>query len=166
MSERFTIEKAVGKDIPDLIRLLGQINMIHHNGRPDLFRPHATKYTEDELAAILADEKTPVFVCRGDGGEVRGYSFCIVKEVTGSKLMTDFKTLYIDDLCVDESARGEGVGSKLYEYCADFARGIGCDSVTLNVWSFNSSAVRFYEKMGMTPQKVTMEMIIEGDGER
>ena len=50
--------------------------------------------------------------------------------------------------------------SRLYERVLDFARKINCDSVTLNVWCGNDSAMRFYEKCGMKPQKIGMETIL------
>ena len=69
----------------------------------------------------------------------------------------DRKTLYLDDLCVDETLRGRHIGQALYRYVLDVARENGCDAVTLNVWCLNEGAVRFYEKCGMTPLKVVME---------
>ena len=74
--------------------------------------------------------------------------------------MTDIRTLYIDDLCVDERHRGCGVGRLLYEYVLDYARSAGCYNVTLNVWSCNEAAMRFYEKCGLRPQKIGMEKIL------
>ena len=154
------IRRANEGDIPDILRLLVQVDMVHHNGRPDLFKGPATKYTSEELKGILADEKSPVFACVGDGGAFLGYAFCVFKRYENDNILTDIKTLYIDDLCVDERARGQGVGRALYEYVVDFARRAGCYNLTLNVWSCNPSALRFYEKCGLTPQKIGMETIL------
>ena len=155
-----TVRPAEKRDIPDLIRLLLQVCKVHHDGRPDIFRYPATKYGEEELSAILDDPHTPVFVsCDGDGC-VLGYAFCVIKETRGDRLLCDRKTLYIDDLCVDEAARGRGVGRELYEFCVNYARKIGCHDLTLNVWSCNPAALRFYEKMGLVPQKIGMEVIL------
>ena len=74
--------------------------------------------------------------------------------------MKDFTTLYIDDLCVDETKRGLHVGKKLYEYLLDYARKSGCYDVTLNVWEGNDSARGFYEKMGMFVKETQMEIIL------
>ena len=154
------IRRAVEADMPGLLRLLVQVDMVHHNGRPDLFKGPATKYTEAELRGILADEKTPVFACVDEGGALLGYAFCVLKRYENDNIMTDIKTLYIDDLCVDEAVRGQGVGRALYEYAVDFARSAGCYNLTLNVWSCNPSALRFYEKCGLVPQKIGMETIL------
>ena len=154
------IRRAVEADMPGILRLLVQVDMVHHNGRPDLFKGPATKYTQEELRGILADEKTPVFACVDEDGALLGYAFCVIKQFENDNILTDIKTLYIDDLCVDERARGQGVGRALYEYVVDFARRAGCYNLTLNVWSCNPSALRFYEKCGLTPQKIGMETIL------
>ena len=119
----------------------------------------AQKMREAELAAILADPRTPVFAAF-EGAALVGYGFCIFQQVLDSHVLTDIKTLYIDDLCVDEGCRGTGVGRALYEYILAFAREQGCYNVTLNVWSCNESALRFYEKMGLKPQKIGMETVL------
>ena len=152
------IRRAVDGDIPAVLGLLEQVNKIHHDGRPDIFNL-ATKYSAEELSAIFADESSPVFVF-DDGGTVLGYVFCVVKDTKGDRLLADMKSLYIDDLCVDSSARGRHIGQKLYECACSFAKDIGCYNVTLNVWALNGSARAFYEKIGMKVQKIGMETIL------
>jgi ribosomal protein S18 acetylase RimI-like enzyme len=152
------IRKASNKDIPRIIELLHQVNMVHHVIRPDLFKPHTTKYNEQELETMLDDDSKPIFVY--DDGLVLGYAFCQVTEVRGNQLLEDIKTLYIDDICVDENARGRHIGKALYEYVRDYAKSIGCNNITLNVWEGNDSAISFYKNMGMQVQKTTMEIIL------
>ncbi len=155
-----TIRPAEDKDIPGVMRLLVQVDMVHHGIRPDLFKGPATKYTEDELKAIFRDEKTPVFVCADENGQVLGHCFCCFKQHTGHNVLTDVKTLYIDDLCVDEAHRGRHIGKALYDFVHDFAKASGCYNITLNVWEGNESAKRFYERQGMRFQKYEMERIL------
>lgn len=152
------IRKANKSDIKRIIELLHQVNMVHHVLRPDLFKPHTTKYHEQELEDLLNDESRPNFVF--DDGEVRGYAFCQISEVKDNKLLVDDKMLYIDDICVDENARGRHIGKALYEYVRDYARSIGCHHITLNVWEGNDAAWSFYRNMGMQVQKTTMETIL------
>jgi len=152
------IRRASNKDIPRIIALLHQVNMVHHVIRPDLFKPHTTKYNEQELEAMFKDDSKPVFVY--DDGEVQGYAFCQVTEVKDNLLLVDNKSMYIDDICVDEKARGKHVGKALYEYVRDYARSIGCHNITLNVWEGNTPAISFYKNMGMQVQKTTMEIIL------
>ena len=156
---QITVRRATESDIPAIMRLLVQVNMVHHNGRPDLFKGPTTKYTEGELAAILASDDTPVFVGVDESGKVLGHGFCVLQH-SGGQLMEEHDTLYIDDICVDETARGLGVGRAIYESILAHARERGCYNVTLNVWSCNPGAMRFYEKLGMVPYRVGMEQIL------
>ena len=155
-----TVRRAVEGDIPSILRLLVQVDMVHHNGRPDLFKGPATKYTKEQLSGILADEKTPVFACVDEENTLLGYAFCVIKQLENDNILTPIRTLYIDDLCVDEAVRGRGVGRTLYDYAVNYARAIGCYNLTLNVWACNPGAMRFYEKCGLVPQKIGMETIL------
>lgn len=153
------VRRAGNADVEGVMNLLLQVNRVHHEGRPDLFRGPTTKYSAEELPGIFADDTRPVFVLVS-GGKVLGYAFCLLQEHSGDRLLCDVRTLYIDDICVDSAARGMKVGSRLYERCLEHARDLGCHNVTLNVWALNPVAQKFYEKMGMKPQKTTMETIL------
>lgn len=154
-----TIRRAECTDIPVINRLLYQVHKVHSDLRPDLFKAGAKKYTTEQLLTILADEKTPVFVAEADA-QVVGYAFCIHKQFIQDNNMTDVKTLYIDDLCVEEAARGRHIGTQLYEYVLHYAKENGYYNVTLNVWADNLNAVKFYEKIGLRIQKIGMEKIL------
>ena len=130
------IRRAQERDMEGINRLLLQVCMVHHKGRPDLFKAGAKKYTDEQLKGI------------------------IFKQNTGDNILTDIKTLYIDDLCVEEEIRGQHIGRSLYERVLEFARESDCYNVTLNVWSLNESAMKFYEKCGLKPQKVGMEKLL------
>ena len=154
------VRKAQEKDIPAIMDLLSQVLMVHHKGRPDLFKPNATKYTVEELQEILKDETRPIFGLPDDNDRFVGYAFCVLQQHPNDNILTDIKTLYIDDICVDENARGHHVGRALYEYVREYARSIGCYNVTLNVWSCNPGAMKFYENLGLVPYKIGMETIL------
>jgi ribosomal protein S18 acetylase RimI-like enzyme len=147
------------KDIPRIHELLAQVDMVHHLGRPDIFKV-GNKYNDQQLEEIIADDKRPIFVAADDNDEVLGYAFCIYKQVLNDNILTDIKTLYIDDLCVYENLRGQHIGRQLYEYVKAFAKENGFYNLTLNVWSLNEGAQRFYESVGMVPQKIGMETIL------
>ena len=151
------IRRAENGDIPGMIALLHQVGDVHHRIRPDLFREGALKYDEAALETLLRNEDMPVFVAV-KGGFVAGYCFCQIRKIAGSSVLTDRRELYIDDLCVDEGCRGQGIAQKLYEHVTAFAKEQGCGYITLNVWCGNDSAMRFYEKAGLSPRNITMEM--------
>lgn len=154
------IRKANANDYKGVERLLVEVNNLHQKLRPDIFIENAVKYDEGKFDEIISNESTPVFVAVDDEGNVLGHLFCSVRDYVQVKVYKDFKSLFIDDLCVEESARGQGVGKALYEFAIGYARENGCYDVTLNVWEGNNSARAFYEKMGMFPKETQMEYIL------
>lgn len=155
------IRRAEKKDIPMLMELLRQVHGVHYDIRPDIFKPTTTKYSASELEGILCDSNRPILVAVDDSGTVLGYAFCVFKQAVNDLLLTDIKSLYIDDLCIDENHRGEHIGSALYEAVLALAKKTGCYNVTLNVWCGNDSAMEFYRAKGLKPQRIFMEHILE-----
>ncbi len=153
------IRFAKEKDIEKILDLLSQVDLVHHNGRPDIFKI-GTKYSKEELIELLCDESRPILVSTDECDDVMGYCFCVFQQHKDNSVLTDIKTLYIDDLCVDEKLRGKHIGKELYEAALKLAKDSGCYNLTLNVWSCNPSALRFYEAQGLIPQKICMEKII------
>lgn len=154
------IRRADERDIAGINKLLYQVHRIHAEGRPDIFRLGNKKYNDDELRTIISNDTTPIFVAVDDEEKVLGYAFCIYEETKNNPSLMDRKTVYIDDLCVDATERGQHIGTALYDYVKDEAKKEGCSAVTLNVWCLNEGAMRFYEKCGMKPLKVVMEDIL------
>ena len=157
--EELTIRRAQNRDMDTINRLLFQVHKVHSDARPDLFRAGAKKYTDSELAALIHNDSRPIFVAQRNG-QVLGYAFCIHQQYIDDNNMTDIKTLYIDDLCVDQTARGEHIGTALYEYVTAWAKAQGYYNVTLNVWADNKNALKFYESLDMHVQKIGMEKIL------
>lgn len=147
------------QDVPGIILLLRQVGQVHHEGRPDIFRSGCQKYSPSQVMAMLNVPATPIFVAV-EGEQVLGYCFCQVKSYERDPVMTEHSTLYIDDLCVDENCRGKGVGTALYHNVCEYARARRCGSITLNVWCCNEKAMKFYEHLGLVPQKIGMEKML------
>ena len=157
---KMKIRKAEEKDIPRLLALLGQVLQIHAEIRPDIFISGTTKYTVGQLAELLKQEDKPIYVAVDEDDVCRGYAFCQLKEQPFSTNMVPFKSLFVDDLCVDRQARGRHIGESLFEYVKQQAKELGCYEVTLNVWAGNTPAEHFYEKMGMKTKERQMEYIL------
>lgn len=154
------IRKANINDIGRLLELLKEVLELHAKIRPDVFIPGTTKYTEVELAELLEDETKPIYVAVDDEDRVVGYAFCQLRHQPFSNNMVPFNSMFIDDLCVDSSCRGRHIGESLFEHVKEEARRFGCYEVTLNVWTGNDGAERFYEKMGMKTKERQMEYIL------
>lgn len=155
------IRRAKEQDIPRIDDLLLQVLTVHHDIRPDLFKADCRKYNDREIMALIEDDLRPVFVYEDDDGVVQGYAFCVLEQHPGNNILTDIKTLYIDDLCVDEGRRGEGIGRQLYEYVKQYAKDQGCYNLTLNMWEGNDDAIRFYRNLGLKPYKYGMETLLQ-----
>ena len=157
--ESLNIRRANENDMPVINKLLYEVRKVHSDARPDLFKPGTKKYNDDELRNIISDDATPIFVAESEGN-VLGYAFCVHKQFLDDNILTDIKTLYIDDLCVEEKARGKHIGKALYDYVVNYAREHGYYNVTLNVWADNKKALKFYEKLDLKTQKIGMEIIL------
>ena len=155
------VRMAEEKDIERIHELLTQVALVHHQGRPDHFKYGKRKYTDEQLRELLHDKDRPILAAVDDSDRLLGYAFCIFQQHLNDNILTDIRTLYIDDLCVDEKMRGMHIGKTLYHAVLDFAWEQGCYNVTLNVWSCNESAMKFYESCGLKPQKVGMETILD-----
>lgn len=153
------IRRATASDKNRIEDLLSQVLEVHHTARPDIFKNGTRKYTPAELDEIISDGNRPIFVAEEDG-EVLGYAFCVFVQHIDNNILTDIKTLYIDDLCVDENARGKGIGRELYNHAVAFAKENDCYNLTLNVWADNTPALGFYESLGLHKQKIGMELIL------
>lgn len=155
------IRRATAADVPQINSLLEQVLTVHYGVRPDLFKPNTKKYTDAELLGLISDDNTPIFVWTDEQDLARGYAFCQLKSTFGQNCMRPIKSIYIDDICVDENWRGRHIASELFEHVKSCARSIGCHNITLNVWEGNGAARAFYEKMGMRVQKTTMETVLD-----
>lgn len=154
------IRKATIEDIPGIEMLLTQVCLVHHHGRPDLFQYGKRKYTAEELKLLLENDLCPIFVAADTTGNVFAHAFCIHQEFKDHNVLTGIKTLYIDDLCVSETCRNQQIGKKMVEYIQEYAKNNGYYNITLNVWSFNSAALGFYESCGFSTQKLGLELIL------
>ena len=154
------IRFAEAKDVTGILALLRQVGQVHHQGRPDIFRKGAQKYGASQVLSMLNSSKTPIFVAV-EGEKVVGYGFCQVKIHENDPVIADHTEVYIDDLCVDENCRGQGIGQAIYKEIIRYAKMRKADSITLNVWCCNESAMRFYEKLGLKPKKIGMEVLLD-----
>ena len=154
------IRFAENKDTAGILTLLKQVGGLHHSIRPDLFREKACKYGPSQLFSLMESSDTPIFVAVEED-KVLGYGFCKTISHKNDSVLTDVTSLYIDDLCVDEDHRGKGIGKAIYQEILRYAQQGNYYNLTLNVWNCNTSAMKFYESLGLKPQKIHLETILE-----
>ncbi len=153
----YTIRFAKAGDEAVIAKLLEQIFNQHAKGRPDLFGGGKSKYSAEDVLKLFDNKNAPIFVAVDEYDCVIGYAFCVIKEFNSP---AHYKTLYLDDLNVDASARRQGVATALVNACRAYGKENGCYNLTLNVWAFNKGALRFYEKNGFTPQRFILEDLL------
>ena len=155
------IRTAQKTDIPDILNLLGQVNNVHAEGRPDLFVKDRTKYSAPELETLISDDNHVIFVfCDENDPHVAGYAFCELNIIENDHNLVSRREIYIDDICVDETKRGNHIGTELYRHVRKFASENDFSRITLNVWSLNPAAENFYRSLGMKVFKLGMEDIL------
>lgn len=153
------IRAAREEDVAGIMNLLKQVARVHYEGRSDIFLPK-TKHDEDDVKKILCDKSSPILVAEEDG-KIIGHAFLEIHDYRNHPTFCGFTTLHLDDLCVDEAARGKGVGTALYRAAESMAKELGCHNLTLNVWECNPNAKKFYAALGLQPIRTTMEQIIK-----
>jgi ribosomal protein S18 acetylase RimI-like enzyme len=154
------IRPADERDCERLLELLAQIGELHHISRPDIFQAGLKKYNLEQLQEILNNIEKPVFAAVNTDGFLVGYAFCQIINYENHPVFNNYKSFYIDDVCVDKNYRNQGIGLLLLEKCKGFAKEQGCYCIDLNVWKFNESAVKFYEKCGFETKSFRMEYIV------
>ena len=154
------IRKAEIKDIDEILYLLSDVLELHVRIRPDIFESGHTKYTKEELIIKLSEDNFHIYV--GEiSNKVVAYAMCVIELPKFTHTMKKVKTMYIDDIEVNPEYRGQGLGRELFEYLKEEAKRLNCYNITLNEWEGNDGARKFYEKLGMKPQKTTLELILK-----
>ena len=151
------IRKAKQWDIDGLLYLLGQIADLHRAKRPDIFKSEGQKYNKEALEEILKNESRPIFVAVDNKEHILGYCFCQLRK-PNHPIFEEHLTLYIDDFCVDQTLRGKGIGKNIFDTVLAYARAQKVYNIELNVWAFNKDAIKFYENLGFSAQRIHMEM--------
>ena len=108
----FIIRNAVSADCAKIRPLQEEIALLHHEGRPDLFRTEARYFTQEDFDKRLADPAHCVFIAESESGEVIGYAFSWIISARNNPTYIDFDCCYIDDVCVLSSWQGRGVGKE------------------------------------------------------
>ena len=112
------IREACISDFNAITNLEKQVFHIHLNARPDMIKPEMP-FNKDYFESSLNDENIKIFVYE-ENGEILGY--CITKKwgYNNHHLFYDMTILDINDMCVDEKARGKNIGRQLFQLCNSY----------------------------------------------
>ncbi len=154
----FLIRPMRRSDYDDYVRFYSQLHRIHFEGRPDIFR-EAVSVQPQEIYEQDLQKPNHQWI----GAELEGklVGFCdlqlqIIPDDPALPLCP-MRSAHIENLFVVPSCRRQGAATLLYREAVRRAKAMGAEKVTLMVWSFNETALRFYEKLGLTPMFLQME---------
>jgi ribosomal protein S18 acetylase RimI-like enzyme len=158
-----TISLATHEDIHSLAILNKEVQNLHAKARPDLFKldPDLDEMA-DFFSEMLDDGDNRIFINRIDGQPV-AYLYCQIIRRPGNAFMFPYSVVYIHHIAVKMNLRGRGCGRKLIQAVYQLANDEDIPQVALDVWSFNSNAQAFFNRMGFQTFNHRMNLWIPGD---
>ena len=136
-----------------------QVNELHTAGKPDVFKPGFSDELRDFIYVIWNDPQKEIVVAELDS---RICGFAVLNHVVRPEnpYMYERDFLDIDEFCVDETCRRQGVASAIISFIKKYAQEKGFRRIELNMWEFNRDALAFYEAAGFTTFRRYMEMML------
>lgn len=151
------LRKATLGDAPRLAHLNMHVHQVHVDAQPDVYKPMMAN--DPELIAWfednLAKETTHIIIAEDDNEPV-GYVQCFLRDVPENIFVYASQVLHIDQMSVNATHRGRGIGHLLMEEVVHIAKDLDVEVITLGVVGFNQGAIRFYEKHGFTVKSLRM----------
>ena len=147
----FTIRPADDAEAEEIASLNGVVQQLHHEQRPDWFKPPNAAAFLPVVRAWLASGTTAVFIAHDSSGELVGYSVGVRHERPDNALVHGATFVELDQVVVVPGARRQGVGRSLCIAVLDWAQGADVDRVELSTWAFNDTAYQVFEGLGFSP---------------
>ena len=136
-----------------------QVNDIHVEGKPDVFKPGFGQELRDLVKVIWNDPEQEIVVAEDDG-VICGFAVLHHINKPENPFMKERDFIDIDEFCVDKDHRRKGAASEMVSFIKKFAREKGFKRIELNMWEFNQNALAFYEAAGFKTFRRYMEMMI------
>ena len=137
-------------DFEAVNRLARQVHELHVQWRPDLFRSVQYPITPEEFSALLQEQW--LLLAQKDGTVV-AYAVFAMQEFDIPKLMPQ-KTLKLEEICVEEAYRRQGIAKALLQELMRLGKAAGCTDLRLTCDSHNAAGIAFYESLGMQPKVI------------
>ncbi|MFT3888401.1 MAG: GNAT family N-acetyltransferase [Arachnia sp.] len=153
------VRPAQESDLDGVTALATQVQTLHTEGRPDLFRPAAPDELRSYLSGCLSDGAI-LLVAEHTAEGLVGYVLAEAVRRPASPFQHPHTSLYVHHIAVDGSARRQGIGDLLLQKIVEVARREGAASIRLDSWSFNTGAHRFFEVQGFAPMRVVFERAV------
>ena len=154
-----TVRLARENELGRVNELRMQVNALHVAGKPDVFKPGFGEEIRNYIYEIWNDPEKYIAVAEKDG-YVCGFAVLAHINRPENPYMKERDFLDIDEFCVDEAFRRQGIASEIIAFVRDFARRKGFHRIELNMWEFNQEALAFYETAGFRTFRRYMEMFV------
>lgn len=154
------IREAIKSDYNSLLPLFRKVHELHVYERPDLYKENTTPVGQEFFESQISDARQHIFVAT-IGSEIVGFVVMKEEDIIENSFVNARNILYINSLCVAETQRKTGIGKRIMQYVFDFGRSLNVKSIELGVSEKNSSAIEFYESIGMATKSRKMEIILD-----
>ena len=153
------VRRAREDELERVNELRMQVNAIHVAGKPEVFKPGFPEELRNYIYAIHKDPEQFIAVAVKDE-TICGFAVLHHINKPENPFMKERDFLDIDEFCVDEAFRRQGVASEMIDFIREFAKEKGFHRIELNMWEFNQDALAFYEAAGFQTFRRYMEMFI------
>lgn len=147
------LELARSSDWKAINALAMQVHALHVGWRPDIYAMPQMLFTQERVEADI--QSNALYVVRRNG-TVIGYVRLGMRETEYPGLVKR-RILLVEELCVSEDLRGQGIGTEMMEDVQTLAKEWGCTDLQLGVQPENEAALALYRKCGFTIRNLQMQ---------
>src|SRR5947207_966598 len=151
-----TVRIATIEDAGDIAHLTADIQKLHHEALPTVFKSPTEKlFPLERLAALLQDPNSTVAVAEIKGNVV-GYVYGATTHHAGNNFKRPESYMYVHQIGVRKDDRRMGIGAALIMFLESRAVASGLTGLQLDYWACNKRAERFFKSCGLSPMQVMM----------
>ncbi len=153
------IRLAKENDIPVICTIREQIHELHVKGRPDIYKmPDNLEEFHASLKDSFSQENYRLFVSEKDD-TIIGYALVRIVKREESLIGKKRCFYFIEEFAIEKSKQRKGYGKELMQFIIESAKLDLADSLDLEVWGFNKEAELFYQSLGMTTKRTSLELM-------
>lgn len=147
------LELAQKADFESVNTLASQVHTMHVDWRPDIYEMVEQLYSMERFQEAIRERQ--LYVAKINGITV-GYVLLKIRCYDWPGVVKR-KVMLVDEICVEESARNQGIGKQMMQEVHALAKAFGCTDMQLGVYPQNDEAVAFYQKCGFTIRSIDMQ---------
>ena len=148
------LQLARPEDRAEVNRLAQQVHSLNVQWRPDIYEQTEELWPQNRFESAVSQRQ---LFCAKIDEAVTGYVLIKIRhyDMPGH---VKRKVLILDEICVDEVHRNQGIGTAMMIDVRAIANAFGCTDLQLGVYPQNNEALAFYQKCGFRIRSVDMHM--------